>query len=452
MTVTLVQLLMILAGMGALLLHGRARRRKRDALKTQMISLRQRPQSAEVAFLPMGCAVVGWLALGTGLFATTGYGIYVLLARPQLPTLRAFSTGELIELVKIALAVVAGLGGVVALTVAYRKQRVAEAAHVLAVGQEQREREKMFNERFGTASAQLGDEKFAVRLAGAYALAALAEDWTKQRQTCIDVLCGYIRSPWQEDDQREREIRQTILRLLLERVARHPSRSAPNPDFRPEFDFRGATFLDLDLSRLQLRGVLNLNGCVFRGSSTRLEELELENGEVTFDGAVFETPLTTFAGSALTRSSMSFRGARFRGEQVIFDGIQATSTRLSFTAITVDHAALSFDGSVLENVTLDFLHGKLQNATLDLSRLILAEAIRGVNRGVPELSLSQLTASSSRILLAGTKLFDCRLVLDGARLVDTAVDTTGLVLKDVRVPSPDQPEDTDFDLSAFSES
>ncbi|MFD1145870.1 hypothetical protein [Saccharothrix hoggarensis] len=47
---------------------------------------------------------------------------------------------------KIGLTVVAGFGGVVALAVNYRRQRVTEAAHVLTLGQEERERTKLFNE------------------------------------------------------------------------------------------------------------------------------------------------------------------------------------------------------------------------------------------------------------------------------------------------------------------
>jgi hypothetical protein len=54
---------------------------------------------------------------------------------------------------------------------------------------------RLFNERFTTAAGQLGSETPAVRLAGVYAMAGLADDWTDQRQTCIDVLCAYLRLP-----------------------------------------------------------------------------------------------------------------------------------------------------------------------------------------------------------------------------------------------------------------
>ncbi|MGW4641622.1 hypothetical protein ACWEN6_24080 [Sphaerisporangium sp. NPDC004334] len=95
---------------------------------------------------------------------------------------------QVLEVVKLSLAVVAGIGGVVALVVAYRKQRVTEAG-------ESREQAKLFHERFTTAAGQLGHEVPAVRLAGVHAMAALADDWADGRQMCIDVLCAYLRMP-----------------------------------------------------------------------------------------------------------------------------------------------------------------------------------------------------------------------------------------------------------------
>ena len=47
--------------------------------------------------------------------------------------------------------------------------------------------------RYQDAASQLGHEKAAVRLAGVYAMAGLADDWRAQRQQCVDVLCAYLR-------------------------------------------------------------------------------------------------------------------------------------------------------------------------------------------------------------------------------------------------------------------
>src|SRR5215475_7505150 len=62
------------------------------------------------------------------------------------------------------------------------------------------QRTRTLNERFATAAGQLGSDKPpAVRLAGVYAMAGLADDWPENRQTCVDVLCAYLRLPYDPD-------------------------------------------------------------------------------------------------------------------------------------------------------------------------------------------------------------------------------------------------------------
>ena len=58
---------------------------------------------------------------------------------------------------QLVFASVAGAGALVALIVAYRRQKVAEADSV-------HDRTRVFNERFTTIAAQLGDDQPAVRL------------------------------------------------------------------------------------------------------------------------------------------------------------------------------------------------------------------------------------------------------------------------------------------------
>src|SRR5262249_4714356 len=87
------------------------------------------------------------------------------------------------------------------------------------------QRVQTLNERFATAAGQLGrDKPPEVRLAGVYAMAGLADDWEKNRQTCVDVLCGYLRMPYESDPGQDapeperlryrasREVRHTIIR------------------------------------------------------------------------------------------------------------------------------------------------------------------------------------------------------------------------------------------------
>src|SRR6516164_8137445 len=89
------------------------------------------------------------------------------------------------------------------------------------------QRTRTLNERFATAAEQLGSDKPpAVRLAGVYAMAGLADDWEENRQTCVDVLCAYLRMPYEPDPgqdapERERlafgasrEVRHTVIRII----------------------------------------------------------------------------------------------------------------------------------------------------------------------------------------------------------------------------------------------
>lgn len=114
------------------------------------------------------------------------------------------------KVLKTALTVVAGVGGAVALVVAYRRQRDLEQGR--------------FVERFGAAAAQLGDPDAAVRLAGVYAMAVVADESSEftRRQQCIDVLCGYLRLPY---DPEQGDSHRTELVTTTTRPAEPPATS-----------------------------------------------------------------------------------------------------------------------------------------------------------------------------------------------------------------------------------
>jgi hypothetical protein len=86
---------------------------------------------------------------------------------------------------------------------------------------------RTLNERFATAAGQPGSDKPpAVQLAGVYAMAGLADDWEENRQTCVDVLCAYLRMPYEPDPgdkapeperlafRARREVRHTVIRVI----------------------------------------------------------------------------------------------------------------------------------------------------------------------------------------------------------------------------------------------
>lgn len=183
---------------------------------------------------PIGWALGLAFLVALGVLALSATGLIAVLGRPRIVRSQSLDLDSVLNLLKLVFAVVAGAGGVVALVMAYRRQRVTEATNRLAVQASVLERERggreqtrLFNERFTAATNQLGHNNAAVRLAGVYAMAGLADDWPAQRQTCIDVLCAYLRMPYlpeplatgsaQEevlDWAHNREVRHTVIRVI----------------------------------------------------------------------------------------------------------------------------------------------------------------------------------------------------------------------------------------------
>jgi hypothetical protein len=134
--------------------------------------------------------VITTVLLGAALAAAlTLFLAWLVLKVPPtgpLPAPGPNGTNPFLDVLKVALTVSAGVGGAVALVVAYRRQRHLE---VDDVGR---------RSRYTSAAQQLGDSQAAVRLAGVYAMAYLADEWAEQRQ-CVDVLCAYLRLPWTGD-------------------------------------------------------------------------------------------------------------------------------------------------------------------------------------------------------------------------------------------------------------
>lgn len=89
---------------------------------------------------------------------------WALLHRPKLPHSSTVSLHDFVSVLQLVFASVAGAGALVALVMAYRRQRVAETATA-------HDRTRVCNERFIAIAAQLGDDKpAAVRLAGVHAM------------------------------------------------------------------------------------------------------------------------------------------------------------------------------------------------------------------------------------------------------------------------------------------
>jgi uncharacterized protein YjbI with pentapeptide repeats len=281
----------------------------------------------------MTLSIMGWLFVAVLVGASTGGLLLWLLGWPRLPRSSAFTTTETLDLLKIALAVVAGFGGVVILSVNHRKQRFAEKAHDLAENQDDREKTKLFNERFAAAAEQLAHERAQVRLAGVYAMAGLADDWDSGRQKCVEVLIAYLRLSQTKDrapGAGEDEVVATIFRTFRERLAH----SGTWCDV--DFDFTGMTFVDADFGGLRFAGSVSFDGAVFSGAETSFADAWFQ-GKLSCHGTEFGADTTNLHEVWFEKGKAEFVGASFRALDL--------SDALVHRA-TVDFHRCVFDGPV----------------------------------------------------------------------------------------------------------
>lgn len=263
----------------------------------------------------------------------------------------------LFDLVKLSFGVVAGAGALVALVVAYRRQRVDEDGAL-------RDATRLHNERFTNAVAQFGEASAAVRLGGVHALAGLADDAPSRalRQTCIDVLCAYLRLPYtaetdlpQDDAEARhaylalREVRHTVIRLIRDHLRLEPEH--PHSWQGHDFDFTGVTFDGGDLSEAKFSGTVTFDGAKFSGG-VAFDLAMFSGGTVTFNGAKFSGGVTfdlamfsgstvTFIGADFSDGAVTFNGARFSGGMVTFQGA-------TFSGGTVDFNQADFSGGMVD--------------------------------------------------------------------------------------------------------
>ncbi|GAA3797053.1 hypothetical protein GCM10022226_15550 [Sphaerisporangium flaviroseum] len=286
-----------------------------------------------------------WLALALAALAGSLVLVTVILVGLRVLGVTDVRTEPLLtgatmfDLLKIAFAVVAGAGGVVALVMAYRRQRVGEAAEL-------REATALFNERFATVTDKLGHAEAAVRLAGVHGLAGLADDAPTRalRQTCVDVLCAYLRVPYQSvtDDEiagrAYREVRHTVLRCIAARL-----RPGSEVSWRGcDLDFSGAVFDGGDLSgavlqegRISFADARFVSGprffldVAFIGARVGFERVAF-TGDVGFSGAKFLAGTADFSGVTFTAGTASFSDTTWNEGVAVFAGVTFAGGRADF--------------------------------------------------------------------------------------------------------------------------
>jgi uncharacterized protein YjbI with pentapeptide repeats len=246
------------------------------------------------------------------------------------------------------------------------------------------QRTRTLNERFAAAADQLGNDKpSAVRLAGVYAMAGLADDWLENQQTCVDVLCAYLRMPYEPDPGEEatdqerlafrasREVRHTVIRVITDHLkvdANKASVARLNGEavrswHALNFDFWGVVFDGGDF-----------RGIKFSGRTLDFYGAEFSGGTVYFDGAEFSRGTVNFRNAKFSGGTVSFRNVKFSGGMIQWVRTTGGSSPSEFEGSTVDFdgaefsgGMVDFDGAEFSGGMVDFDGAQFSGGTVDFS-------------------------------------------------------------------------------------
>lgn len=312
--------------------------------------------------LPMLASILIWASV-TGLVVTSAYlVIYHWVLEP---------TNDLISnstVLSMSLTIAAGTGGLVLLVVNYRKQHDLE--------------ESRFVERFGTASLQLGNDDAAVRLAGVYALTGVAER-TRHRgqiQQCIDVLCGYLRLPYEPnkvgthqtleivkypdsdtaDLEREKHYKYrqndvSVRQAIVKVIAVHLQKNSRSRWSTFDFDFTGVRFVSADFEGAVFSGKqVSFERAIFEGEKTWFKEVTFNGERTSFNGATFGGDMTWFEGATFRGERTWFDEATFAAEQTWFEGATFSGERTSFDEVRFSGRWAWFKGVTFSGMEIDF--------------------------------------------------------------------------------------------------
>ncbi|MBB5154514.1 pentapeptide repeat-containing protein [Saccharopolyspora phatthalungensis] len=226
------------------------------------------------------------------------------------------------------------------------------------------DRDRAADERFARAVELLGNAADQVRVGAMHALAGLARNNPEYTQTVLDVLCSYLRRPfdhpkwtpsadlpaqsdqWPEigpEQERERHVRQTAQRLIRDLL---PGTADPDPGSY-DLDLTRAWLERFNLSdrvvgriaayRCRFRHTTNLNRAVFHGPVHFRDSIFL--GRIRAEDVRFREKLELHG--IATHGPCGFERARFGGD---VDFRRATCRK-----------GVYFDGAVCE-AALDLRH------------------------------------------------------------------------------------------------
>ncbi|MFE6308322.1 pentapeptide repeat-containing protein [Nocardiopsis sp. NPDC057823] len=205
-----------------------------------------------------------WLLIGSiVVLISTWASIYWLLSEAE--------EGQRIDAIRTGLTVGAGTGGAMALLISARRQWLGEQTflHEIEVSKENANDalEKRITELQANAANQISSESAPTRLSGLYTLERLAQDNPRHRQVIINIICAYLRMPFnpkredleEGDDpqkeifnhhEQEREVRLAAQDILALHLRETPNGTSQEDQYWPgmRLNLSRATLIDIDFS------------------------------------------------------------------------------------------------------------------------------------------------------------------------------------------------------------
>lgn len=213
-----------------------------------------------------------------------------------------------LEIVRLVGTIVAGTGGLAALILLARRQLTNE------LELEQQERvaadtrhdalERRITDLYSTAAEQLASEKAPGRIAAMLTLERLGQEHPAHRQAVVDLLCAYLRMPFQFDDLDSERREELQIRLAAQRVLTTHMRIEHNEPVEPTS--RGYwPDMRLDLTKAVLVD-WKMNGCHVHEANFQDAQFA---GVSRFGGAEFHDA-AIFVGASFHRD-ISFENVEF---------------------------------------------------------------------------------------------------------------------------------------------
>ena len=205
----------------------------------------------------------------------------------------------------------------------------------------------------------------------------VADHWEENRQTCVDVLCAYLRMPYEPDPGQDapesqrlafqaiRKVRHAVIGVITAHLKNDAAVSWQGLNF----DFTGVVFDGGDFRSARFSGgTVSFDGARFSGGTVDFTYAWFSGGTVRFDGARFSGGTVRFDGAWFYSGTVRFDGARFSGGTVDFDCAHFPGGTVSFDGArfffgcTVDFSRAEFSGG-----TVDFSRAEFSGGEVDFS-------------------------------------------------------------------------------------